>query len=295
MVTIDRSKLNAEVRNTPINPILEDFVLKVSLAKPLCEFSFAAERSVRTVYDYTKDPVEKSYELFKVEVHQDGELLGGLFLSERYVEGKKEQVYGVESFRIQKERGQGDATITKNIKVALRNAKKAFVSRADDELRQLIKDNVTQSLGQVWGQARNAVTYSMDTSAEALYLAMHAYSARKRGEPTCSVPSMPTTVKRPKEHDRECEEFVVSTFLKEQLDSKLGYGVKVFANGSLAVLNFSDMSITKYKAFEALPDDIQNRLAMFKVISANEPHSHLGCKFTEEMFYIVAGDMQLES
>jgi hypothetical protein len=42
MITIDRSKLNAEVRNTPINPILEDFVLKVSLVKPLCEFSFAA-------------------------------------------------------------------------------------------------------------------------------------------------------------------------------------------------------------------------------------------------------------
>jgi hypothetical protein len=295
MINIDRSKLNAEVRNTPINPILEDFVLKVSLAKPLCEFSFAAERSVRTVYNYTKEPTEKTFELFKVEVHQDGELLGGLFLGERYVEGKKEQVYGVESFRIQKERGQGDATLTKNIKVALRNAKKAFVSRADDELRQLIKDNVSQSLGQVWGQARNAVVYSMDLHNESLNLAMHAYAARKRGESTCSISSTPTTVKRPKEHDRECEEFVVSTFLKSQLDSTLGYGVKVFVNGSLAVLNFSDMSITKYKTFESLPEDIQSKLAMFKVIPANEPHAHLGCKFNEEMLYIVAGDMQLES
>ena len=295
MVTIDRSKLNAEVRNTPINPVLEDFVLKVSLAKPLCEFSFGAERSVRTVYDYTKTPTEKSYELFKVEVHQDGELLGGLFLGERYVEGKKEQVYGVESFRIQKERGQGDATVTKNIKVALRNAKKAFVNRADEELRELIKQNVEQSISMVWNQARNAVVYSMDTGAESLYLAMHAYKARQRGESTCSVPAMPTTGKRPKEHDRECEEFVVSTFLKEQLDSKLGYGIKMFVNGSLAVLNFSDMSITKYKVFETLPEDIQSRLAMFKVIASGEPHAHLGCKFNDEMFYIVAGDMQLES
>jgi hypothetical protein len=106
---------------------------------------------------------------------------------------------------------------------------------------------------------------------------------------------MPTTVKRPKEHDRECEEFVVSTFLKEQLDSKLGYGIKMFVNGSLAVLNFSDMSITKYKVFETLPEDIQSRLAMFKVIASGEPHAHLGCKFNDEMFYIVAGDMQLES
>jgi hypothetical protein len=294
MINIDRSKLNAEVRNTPANPVLEDFALKVSLAKPLCEFSYG-ENSVRTVYNYSKTPTEKTHELFKVEVHQDGELLGGLFLGERYVEGKKQLVYGVESFRIQKERGQGDATVTKNIKVALRNAKKAFVSRADDELRALIKENVEQSISMVWNQARNAVTYSMDTSAEALYLAMHAYKARQRGESTCAVPAMPTTVKRPKEHDRQCEEFVVSTFLKSQLDSKIGYGIKMFVNGSLAVLNFSDMSITKYKTFEALPDDIQSRLAMFKVIAANEPHAHLGCKFSEEMFYIVAGDMQLES
>jgi hypothetical protein len=247
------------------------------------------------VYNYNKDPVEKTHELFKVEVHQDGELLGGLFLSERYVEGKKEQVYGVESFRIQKERGQGDATLTKNIKVALRNAKKAFVSRADDELRELIKDNVTQNLGMVWNQARNSVTYSMETSTESLNLAMHAYQARKRGESTCVLSSMPTTVKRPKEHDRECEGFVVSTFLKEQLDSKLGYGVKVFVNGSLAVLNFSDMGITKYKTFEVLPEDIQSKLAMFKVIGVEEPYAHLGCKFQDELYYIVAGDMNLDN
>jgi hypothetical protein len=135
----------------------------------------------------------------------------------------------------------------------------------------------------------------METAVESLNLAMLAYEARKRGESTCSIPSMPTTVKRHKEHDRDCEGLVVSTFLKEQLDSKLGYGVKVFVNGSLAVLNFSDMSITKYKTFEVLPEDIQSKLAMFKVISANEPYAHLGCKFSEEMFYIVAGDMQLES
>jgi hypothetical protein len=106
---------------------------------------------------------------------------------------------------------------------------------------------------------------------------------------------MPTTVKRPKEHDQECEWFTVSTFLKEKLDSNMGYGVKVFVNGSLAVLNFSDMSIIKYKTFEVLPEDIQSKLAMFKVIAACEPYAHLGCKFSDEMFYIVAGDMQLES
>ena len=296
MINIDRSKLNAEVRNLPINTKLEDFVLKVSLAKPLCEFSFG-EHCVRTTYDYTKTPTEKRMELYRVEVYQDGEKLGGLFIGERYNRGEKEEVYGVESFRIQKERGRTDATQTKDIKVAMRNAKKSFVSRADDELRDLIKNQVTQNLNHLWNSARNSVGYTMDSSAEAIGMAMLAYQARKKGEATFTAPSTLATVhgRRGKEHDASCEGFVVSTFLKEQLLANHGYGVSIYSNGSLAVLNFADMSINKFKSFDVLPSDIQSKLAMFKVIKEGEAYAHLGCKFQGEMYYIVAGDMDLSN
>jgi hypothetical protein len=292
MINIDRSKLNAEVRNLPINAKLEEFAIKVSLAKPLCEFSFG-EHSVRTNYDYTKTPTVQTKELFKIEVRQDGELLGGIFIGERYMNGTKEEVYGVESFRIQKERGRCDATQTKDIKVAMRNAKKSFVSRADDELRDLIKNGVTQNLTGVWNSARNSVSYGLDYTAESLGVAMLAYQARKSGSPTYTAPSTLATVKRPKEHDKACEEYVVSTFLVEQLKANHGYGISIYTNGSLAMLSFADMNISKFKSFELLPDDIQSKLAMFKVIKENEPYAHLGCKFQNDMYYIVAGDMDL--
>ena len=294
MINIDRSKLNAEVRNLPINAKLEEFAIKVSLAKPLCEFSFG-EHAVRTNYDYTKTPTVSTKELYRVEVRQDGELLGGIFIGERYHRGVKEEVYGVESFRIQKERGRCDATQTKDIKVAMRNAKKSFVSRADDELRDLIKTQVTQMLNGVWQTARNSVTYTMDTTTEALGVAMLAYEARKKGEPTFSAPAKPPTIRRFPEHDKACENFVVSKFLNEQLNAGHGYGISVYSNGSLAVLNFADEAIHKYKGFDALPTDIQSKLAMFKVIGMNEPYTHLGCKFPNDMFYIVAGDMNLDN
>ena len=46
---------------------------------------------------------------------------------------------------------------------------------------------------------------------------------------------------------------------------------------------------------ELLPLDIQSKLAMFKVIKANEAYTHLGCKFEGDMYYIVAGDMNLDN
>jgi hypothetical protein len=294
MINIDRSKLNAEIRNLPINAKLEELVLKVSLAKPLCEFSFG-EHSKRTTYDYTKTPTERRDELYRAEVYQDGEKLGGLFIGERYVDGKREDVYGVESFRIQKERGRTDATQTKDIKVALRNAKKSFVSRADDELRDLIKTQVTGSVNSISSSLRNSIVYTMDQSTEALGIAMLAYEARKKGEPTYTATSLPASVRRIKEHDKHCEDYVASRFLQEQLTSGHGYGVAMYANGSIAMLNFADQSVNKFKSMELLPVDIQSKLAMFKVIQEGEPYAHLGCKFANDMYYIVAGDMNLDN
>jgi hypothetical protein len=33
---------------------------------------------------------------------------------------------------------------------------------------------------------------------------------------------------------------------------------------------------------------------MFKVIGNGEPYAHLGCKFDNDMYYIVAGDIALD-
>jgi hypothetical protein len=296
MITIDRSAMNAEKRNLTLRPLLEEFVEQVALVRPLCEFT-TTDHDTRTDYSYedttnekgeTKSTQVRTETIMRVNVYQDGEKLGALCVTDRYTRGSKEWVYGVESFRITKERGAGDATFTKNLKVALRTVKKVFVNRQDEELRQLIKDNVTQSLGQVWGRARNEITYALDTQAEALGVSMLAYEARKKGLSTYTAPSTLATVKRLKEHDEACEQYIVSTFLLEQMKAKHGYGVSIYSNGSLAVLNFADDSIRRFKSFELLPLDIQNKLAMFKVIGAEEPYAHLGCKFHNDIIYIVA-------
>ena len=303
MITIDRTEINAEKRDAPLWGGLEAFAHEVSMLKPLCNFK-VDDDCLKTEYSYkdetdeqgnTKMKQTRTTTIYKVKVFQEGEELGAVSMSERYHQGNKEVVYGVHSFRINKERGDREATLTKNLKVALRTVKKVLVSRADDELITLLWDKVESHLNSLVNSSRGYVTYSTDASNEAFNLAMLAYQARIKGEATITIPSVLKSVKDSKNHDKNCECFTTASFLHAQLKGNAGYAVKSYPNGAFVVLRLVDRTIKKYASFDLLPDDIQNKLGMFKVIVIDEPYAHLGCKFAEDMYYIVAGDMQLES
>jgi hypothetical protein len=303
MITLDRSAINVDKRESPLWGGLEDFAHEVSMLKPLCNFK-ADDDCLKTEYSYkdetdeqgtTRSKQTRIVHIYKVKVFQEGEELGAVSMSERYHQGIKENVYGVHSFRINKERGDREATLTKNLKVALRTVKKVLVSRADDELITLLWDKVEAHLHSLVNSSRGHVTYATDTTDEVFNLAMLAYQARIKGETTITIPSVLKSIKNLKDHDKNCECFTTSSFLHEQLKSNAGYAVKSYPNSSFVVLRLVDRTIKKYASFDMLPDDIQSKLGMFKVIGENEPYAHLGCKFQEDMYYIVAGDMQLKS
>jgi hypothetical protein len=299
MITIDRSAINAEKRESPLVEGLEEFAHEVSMLKPLCNFK-ADDDCLKTEYSYEDQTDEngktsmkqtRTTKVYKIKVFQEGEELGAVSMSERYHREKKEIVYGLHSFRINKERGNRDATLTKNLKVALRTAKKVLVNRQDEELRQLLDTKVNMSLNSLVGSARSYTLYSVDTNTEVFNLAMLAYQARLRGEATVTLPSTPITLNSPtklKDHHEYCEKFTTSSFLYEQFKSKLGYAVKTQPDGSMVVLNKADDSVKKYASFDRLPVDVQGKLAMFKVLNVDEPYAHLGCKFNEDIIYIVA-------
>jgi hypothetical protein len=296
MITIDRSAINAEKRDAPLEQGLEDFAHEVSMLKPLCNFK-ADDDCLKTEYSYkdetdeqgnTKMKQTRTTFIYKVKVFQDGEELGAVSMCERYHQGNKERVYGVHSFRINKERGDREATLTKNLKVALRTIKKVLVSRADDELTTLLWDKVESHLNSLVNQSRSYVQYSTDPSNEVFNLAMLAYQARLKGEATLTIPSALKSVKDSKNHDKNCECFTTASFLHEQLKSNAGYAVKSYPNGAFVVLRLVDRAIKKYASFDLLPEDVQGKLAMFKLLNIDEPYAHLGCKFSEDIIYIVA-------
>jgi len=281
MVNIDKSQLNVKHRDTlPYGNNLLDFAYQVALAKPLCKL-VVDENCLDNVW---KDGKAESV-IYRIKIYENGEELGFVSTGTRYLAGNKEEVYGVGSFRIRKERG-GSATLTKDIKVALRTVKRMLVSRVDNELVDLIKNKVESNIRQIMYHTRNNLRWDIDSEEEVIFYAMQAYHAKKRGEDRVSLPSKLVSVKDEKGHQRKCEEFEASSSLELAHHAVTGYGVMLNADGGYVVYDYALGALEKYPSFYGLPIHLQEKLGIFKLLNVDEPVMNVGCKFDEGMFYI---------
>lgn len=281
MVNIDKSQLNVKHRDTlPYGSNLLDFAYQVALAKPLCKL-VVDETCLDNVW---KDGKAESV-IYRIKIYENGEELGFVSTGTRYLAGNKEEVYGVGSFRIRKERG-GSATLTKDIKVALRTVKRMLVSRVDNELVDLIKNKVESNIRQIMYHTRNNLRWDIDSEEEVIFYAMQAYHAKKRGEDRVSLPSKLVSVKDEKGYQRKCEEFEASSSLELAHHAKTGYGVMLNADGGYVVYDYALGALEKYPSFYGLPIYLQEKLGIFKLLNVDEPVMNVGCKFDEGMFYI---------
>ena len=289
MIQVDRSNIKGEHRNEAvIEPMLEEFLEKVALAKPLCKFE-AHEQDVVLNRTVARDSAEETvtHVIKRVRVIMDGELLGGISVDNRWREGQYEKAYGISSFRIAKERGRYDTSQTKDLKVAIRLAKKVFVARENEELKHLVKENVTNEISRMHNQSSNSLRWGMDNEAEMVFYAMQAWRARTRGDASTTMPAKPVSVRDLAEHDKKCEEYDHLNTLFDMLKAKQGYGVLANLDNSLTVLTYATDTISKYESFDALPTDIQQKYAMFKVLNEGEPVSTIGIKLGNNYAFVV--------
>ena len=281
MVNIDKSQLNVKHRDTlPYGDNLLDFAYQVALAKPLCKLVVD-----ETCVDNIWKAGEPNSMLYRIKIFENGEELGFISTGTRYLAGNKEEVYGVGSFRIRKERG-GSATLTKDIKVALRTVKRMLTSRADNELADLIKTSVENSMRHIMYHTKNNLNWDIDPEEEILFYAMQAYHAKKRGEDKVTLPAKLVSVKDEKIHQRKCEEFEASSNLELAHHAKTGYGVMLNADGGYVVYDYALGALEKYPSFYGLPIYLQEKLGIFKLLNVDEPVMKVGCKFDGGMFYI---------
>ena len=283
MLVIDKQKLDVDRRNTLLHPELEKFATQVSFVKPLCKF-VADKKSISSA------PYESSWQdaIVSLKLYQNGEEVGEVFVAHQYRQNKRETLYGIRSFRINKNRGERNATTSKDMKVALRNAKKLFVARELDELRSLIDDKVRSGMRTLMYGAGSRLTDDMDVSQEIKLYVVTAYQARRKNESTVTVPSNLVSISPQKmdNHDKACETYMEIYALNEYYKAKLGYGIKVMADDVLIVLNYATTELYRVNSYNELPENIQNKFAMFKILKECEPYAHLGCKFSEGILYI---------
>jgi hypothetical protein len=281
MVNIDKSQLNVKHRDTlPYSNNLLDFAYQVALVKPLCKL-VVDENCLDKIWNEGKSEGV----IYRIKIYENGEELGFISTGTRYLAGNKEEVYGVGGFRIHKDRG-GSATLTKDIKVALRTAKRMLTSRVDNELVDLIKNKVESSMKHIVYHTKNTLRWDIDNEEEIIFYAMQAYHAKKRGEDKVSLPSNLVSVKDEKDHHRKCEAFEASSNLELAHHAKTGYGVMVNADEGYAVYDYALGALEKYPSFYDLPIYIQEKLGIFKLLNVDEPVLKVGCKFDGGMFYI---------
>lgn len=288
LATIDMSELNAEERAYPLRGNLENFIDMVSMANPIYEFR--ADKKCLSNDWLRNEGGESVYakHIYKVRVFDDGELLGALECGTRYRGSLgKEDVYGVESFRISKSRGHQNKTATKDLKVALRTVKKMLVSRASDELIQHVDYNVSQSLNNLHGQALNQVRYGVNIHEEINNLIGKAYQAHLDGKTTFEMPVKLNSLTDMDEHYRRCERARHLIILNQMRVDNEGYGIQVLPDGKVVCLSYgTEKTVKKYASFDDLPSNVSEKLAMFKILNVGEAYSHLGASFENNFFFI---------
>lgn len=285
MIQVDRSKVKAEWRNAEYKKGLEEFLMKVAMLKPLAKFELS-DRCVETKR-YTEDGETKvKFEVFRIKVFENGERLGSISIQGRWRNNGTEECYAVEGFRVSKSRGSRNLTTTTDLKKAISVVKKVFTPRVDDELTELIKSNVTNGIKQLHNGVTNSLRWDFNVEGEISMYAMQAYYARKHGEDKCYMPSKPSSIKDFSIHDKRCDEFEHINELKNMIDAKLGYGVKANADNSLIVYSYATDTLQRYASYEDLPENIAEKYAVFKVLKAGEPISHIGCMLAEGFAFV---------
>jgi hypothetical protein len=288
MIEFDESAVNVTKRGkTPLFGNLGEFALKVSLAKPMINY-VVDDKCINSIFDRHDGDTDRSNKDFicQLNVYENGERLGSIGIVKRYHGSEAEYVYQVESFRIEKSRGNQDAVTAKDMKVALRHAKKSLVPRANDEAKHLIKTTVSNRMSSVASHDETEVRWCIDSTTEGMLYAKEAYKARLNGETTVTLPTRLASIKDMDDHNRKCDQMQNSRALHEAVVAKRGYGIQVQYNGGMYVVCMATDTIQRYNDFESLPENIQSKFAMFKVLAKDESVATIGCKFENDFFYV---------
>lgn len=292
MITnVDMTNLDAKHKRAGFRLDLDQFVDDVALVKPKAKFAVDNDC---IAHDYVINKATNQYDsvsvIYQVKVFEGGEQIGALSMFEEYRQGKKVSTYGVESFRIQKSRGNYERTTSMHKKVALRNAKKFLVARAKDELAEQIGNIVRDRVRQLAGNYENQMVWSVGQSNLAKDYALAAYQARREGSGAVTLQANNAQYSSNIKHSDECAaKYIEAQALHDMVQAKRGYGVQSYTDGSYAILSLHTDEVTKHQHFDDIPQDISEKLGMFKLIGNSEVYEHLGVKLVDHIIYIVDG------
>jgi hypothetical protein len=221
--------------------------------------------------------------LQRLNVHCGSELLGALFLDIRYGRSTgSEVVYGIKSWRIQKERGSQNLHRTAKLDAAVRAAKAAFVPQNTDEIMDKADDETSRALAQALADLKRPISHSS--------MFRHHVDLQQYVFYFLAGRQIPAPVKHEVEKCFTSEKYanaMAEYELAEYMGSILMQTIVAHNGGYLMRADESDNKrVTKYFSFDELSRRTQERVAVLQLMQDNELVYDVGFRYNDICFSI---------
>lgn len=275
-------KQHKQVKYTEIDKDLTQILETVSAKRPLLEYE--AESSINDAI------------LISVSVWQHGQKLGVINARyKRYMPSKQQNEIwcAVSSPLIEKQRGR---TNTKFCKSSATAAKIVIDVFAKQPLAVLGTSLGEKMYGLVEATSNRCASMFLDSFRNNTLAAATYFTELHLGN---SPPMPPQIQKIMTEHLlKQYDNYRISENVRYYLGKKNGHAIKYMQDGSLLVVDMSDYSKThKYESTYNLPQFMQEKLTMLKVLERNQFAENIGIKFADvedsiesDCYFVVNGE-----
>jgi hypothetical protein len=218
-----------------------------------------------------------------IHVLQDGEQLGVLHVDNQYNRSREQNWhYGVQSWRVEKSRGDRNTTHTTKLDMAIRHVKKTFKPMDHNETYTKAVDAIHRgfqdALRNLTDPIRNMRLIKSNVSLQAYAL------AKALGEPILS-PDL-TEIERQLQsatYKQAMGEYFLARDMGAAQDRQLTVVVALGNNQYL----FKDAEYELHCAdFDTLPERMQNNLSVMHLMQDNEVVRDVGYRYNDTHFYI---------
>jgi hypothetical protein len=272
--------------NLVLDPMFAELVNKLALDMP--SFTFTTKGMEANDINYhtsissmgsreTKAPEGFEF-LKKLRVYKGPELLGSLLLDRRYTRKGTELVYCINSWRIDNQRGNANTSSTAKITGAARLAKKHFVPQNMVE----IMDKATSALQQGMFTAIRDLSRPIlhnQLGPNQLLMQQYLYQIMNGETDPSGADVMRQHFTSDKYHKAMSE-----CMLAEKMQN-LKYSVAVHHNNAFLVKPSN--SEMEYKAFDELPEYMQNAIGVLQLMEDYELVDDIGFRLNDTNFMIL--------
>jgi len=278
-----------------LDPFLETLVRKLALDRPQWIFSWKKPSDNSSPWPLVnqKDAegnvirAPDGFEYLRaINVVEQGERLGRIFVNLRYGGRTTKPVYQIESWRIESSRGHHNATTTEKFDIAVRKAKKNFVRMNHDETMGKAENSIRTGMFGTLRELREPI-YRTSLVKDTVGLQKYVF---------CMVRGLPI----PDEIRTTVETVFVSEKYEEHMSRyELGNEIEDHqqTNNMVYVVNQGGLYLCKAQGditdimtldFDSLPVAWQERIAVLQLMEDHEVVRDVGYRYNATHFLIIA-------